>query len=180
MKIENLVFLILLFSVCALARVNASTTSLYFKSYDGNHVLNNNIIDGQDRSLLSENDDLVFAYKSPESLVFNGPVTLDLYLEFDVRDVNIEVSLYKIDHYGHEIQLEVCNPDIKIKRSDKINRVYFKTCPISEIFNKGETLLIKVRQANMGKIFNLTKLYHSPKYPSKIIINFDYSSEMAL
>ena len=153
--------------------VFATTLPLYFKSYQSDKVLNNNILDGQDKSLLSENDDLVFTFKHAEPFVLSGPIVLDLYVEFDVRDVGIEVFIYKLGSNGDEIPLDICNPDVRVKQNEKVNRVFIKTCPLEQAFEANENLLVKIRQTALGKIFNLTKFHHSPKYPSKILINLD-------
>ncbi|OFZ21128.1 MAG: hypothetical protein A2202_07545 [Bdellovibrionales bacterium RIFOXYA1_FULL_36_14] len=151
----------------------ATTLPLYFKSYQSNKVLNNSILDGQDKSLLSENDDLVFTFKHTEPFVLSGPIVLDLFVEFNVRDVGIEVYIYKLDSNGDEIPLEICSPDVRVRQNEKVNRVFIKTCPLEQTFDANENLLVKIRQTALGKIFNLTRLHHSPKYPSKILINLD-------
>ncbi|OFZ46011.1 MAG: hypothetical protein A2381_00435 [Bdellovibrionales bacterium RIFOXYB1_FULL_37_110] len=180
MKKHVLLFIIFALGVLNFAYAGMSTLplSLYFKNYHSDKVLNNNnILDGRPESLLSENDDLVFSYKPTdkptESFVLNGPIILNLYVEFDVREVGIEVFIYKLDSNGNEIQLEICNPEVRVKKNNKVNRVFIKTCPLEQLFHANENLLVKIRQAPLGKIYNMTKLHHSPKYPSRILINFD-------
>jgi len=170
---KKLLLFLIISVVCISNIVYATTLPLYFKSYQSNRVLNNNILDGQDKSLLSENDELVFTFKNTEPFVLSGPISLDLYVEFDVRDVGIEVFIYKLDSNGDEILLEICNSVVRIKQNEKVNRVFIKTCPLEQVFEANENLLVKIRQTALGKIFNLTKLHHSPKYPSKILINLD-------
>ena len=169
---KKLVLCLFISTVGALNFACANVLPLYFKNYQSNKVLNNNVpLDGHYETLLSENDESVFTFKHHEPFELNGPIILDLYVEFDVRDVEIEVFVYKVDSQGYEIELEICDPDIRIKRNDKVNHVFIRTCPISYVFYANEDLLIKIKQAPLGKINNLTKLHHSPKYPSKILVN---------